>query len=162
MKDVITHVLMSRGNGVVGEVNGCSSSVCGAPPGCWMVGLYNATAKYLTAETFGYKINANGVSLKKKQLWMLEPAERDLICFKSHLNKYLAVDQYGNVKCEADERDESCLFEVSVTDDEFGRWAIRNLSRGYYLGAAGDKLVCSAKLPTDAELWTVHLAARPQ
>ena len=38
-----------------------------------------------------------GVSLKKKQLWMLEPADRDLICFKSHLNKYLAVDQVGVV-----------------------------------------------------------------
>ena len=36
------------------------------------------------------------------------------------------------------------------------------MNRGYYLGAAGDKLVCNAKLPTDAELWTVHLAARPQ
>lgn len=56
----------------------------------------------------------------------------------------------------------SCMFEVSVTDDEHGRWALRNVTRGYYLGAAGDKLVCSAKVPTEAELWTVHLAARPQ
>uniref|UniRef100_A0A2P2HYA1 Protein singed-like n=2 Tax=Hirondellea gigas TaxID=1518452 RepID=A0A2P2HYA1_9CRUS len=162
MKDVCALIPMSRGNGVMGEVNGSASSVCGAPPGCWMVGLCNATAKYLTAETFGFKINANGVSLKKKQLWMLEPAEKDLICFKSHLNKYLSVDQYGNVLCEQDERDDHCLFEVSVTDDEFGRWAVRNVTRGYYLGASGDKLVCSAKLPTDADLWTVHLAARPQ
>lgn len=34
-----------------------------------------------------------GVSLKKKQMWTLEPAEKDLIAFKSHLDKYLSVDQ---------------------------------------------------------------------
>jgi len=152
---------MSRGNGVsTADCNG--SSVSGAPPGCWLVGLANAKAKYLTAETFGFKINANGISLKKKQLWMLEPAEKDLICFKSHLGKYLSVDQYGNVLCSEDARTDACLFEVSVTDDEWGRWAIRSVGRGYYLGATGDKLTCDAKLPTDSELWAVHLAARPQ
>ena len=34
-----------------------------------------------------------GLSLKKKQMWVLEPAEKDLICFKSHLEKYISVDQ---------------------------------------------------------------------
>lgn len=64
--------------------------------------------------------------------------------------------------CESEDRDVSCMFEVSVTDDEHGRWALRNVTRGYFLGAAGDKLICTAKVPTDAELWTIHLAARPQ
>jgi len=154
---------MSRLNGVNGY-NGCSGELNGGMnvSGCWSVGLINAKAKYLTAETFGFKINANGVSLKKKQMWTLEPAEKDLISFKSHLDKYLSVDQYGNVTCESEERDQTCMFEVSVTDDEHGRWALRNVTRGYYLGAAGDKLICNAKVPTDAELWTIHLAARPQ
>jgi len=34
--------------------------------------------------------------------------------------------------------------------------------RGYFLGASPDALICSAKTPGDAELWFVHLAARPQ
>lgn len=43
-----------------------------------------------------------------------------------------------------------------------GKWALRNVSRGYFLGAAPDKLICTAKAPADSEYWSVHIAARPQ
>ena len=41
-------------------------------------------------------------------------------------------------------------------------FVVRSIKRGYFLGASGDNLICSAKSPSDGELWYVHLAARPQ
>ncbi|XP_037074563.1 protein singed-like [Pollicipes pollicipes] len=129
----------------------------------WTIGVINSRAKYLTAETFGYKINANGVSLKKKQLWTLQPTgQRDHVSLRSHLGKYLAVDSFGNVTCEADELEPGAVFEIAVADDGSGRWAFKNVERKYFLGAGGDKLLCNAKTPSDGELWYIHLAARPQ
>ena len=90
----MTGSLSSNGNG---SVNGTSAT----EKGCWTVGLINSKHKYLSAETFGFKINANGKSLKKKQVWILEPSgEGETIVLRSHLNKYMAVDQFGNVTCD--------------------------------------------------------------
>ncbi|KAE8737596.1 hypothetical protein FOCC_FOCC016948 [Frankliniella occidentalis] len=132
--------------------------------GCWTIGLINSKFRYLTAETFGFKINANGASLKKKQVWTLEPAAGgdSVIYLRSHLDKYLAVDSFGNVTCESDEKDAGSRFQISVADDSSGRWALRNVVRGYFLGASADKLTCTAKAPGENEFWLVHLAARPQ
>lgn len=128
----------------------------------WTVGLINGKFKYLTAETFGFKINANGTSLKKKQLWMLEGSEHQVF-LRSHLDRYIAVDQFGNVTCEAEEPSgPGCAFQIQVASDGSGRWAFKNIQRGYFLGSSQDELKCTAKAPGDAEYWLVHLAARPQ
>lgn len=144
---------MSHSNGMNGTADTASSQ--------WLVGLINGQHKYLTAETFGFKLNANGPSLKKKQLWTLEPAGIDgAVCLRSHLDRYLAVDQYGNVTGDATEKDVNTRFTINV--DGEGRWAFKSGTRGYYLAASADKLICDAKSPGKTELWTVHLAARPQ
>lgn len=150
-----------------GDTNGCGDIISqNQLKGCWTIGLINSKYRYLTAETFGFKINANGTSLKKKQIWTLEPetnnAGESLIFLRSHLDKYLAVDSFGNVTCEGEEKDPGSKFQISVAEDGSGRWALRNVQRGYFLGASADKLTCTAKVPGDSEFWHVHLAARPQ
>lgn len=144
-----------------------------SPCSCWTIGLVNVNSKrYLTAETFGFKINANGASLKKKQLWTLEPSGNNLLSsdgatttirLRSHLDKYLAVDTFGNVTCDGDDpNDPGTVFQVSITDGTSGSWALKNVERGYFLGASSDNLKCTAKAAGTSELWLVHLAARPQ
>ena len=78
-----------------------SNGTAATDRGCWTIGLINSKFKYLSAETFGYKINANGKALKKKQVWILEPSgDGDTVVMRSHLNKFIAVDQFGNVTCD--------------------------------------------------------------
>lgn len=72
------------------------------------------------------------------------------------------MDSFGNVLCENDERDAGSRFQISIAEDGSGRWALRNESRGYFLGGTPDKLICTAKAPGLGEFWAVHLAARPQ
>jgi len=152
---------MTGSNGITnGDTNGIAPQL---GKGCWTIGLINSRYKYLSAETFGFKTNSSGKTLKKKQVWTLEPSgDGENICLRSHLDKYLAVDQFGNVTCQNEEKDEGSKFEISVCDDNSGRWAFRSVKRGYYLGSNNDSLVCAAKSPADCELWFVHLVARPQ
>jgi len=61
--------------------------------------------------------------------------------------------QFGNVTCDAEEKDNGARFEIVVPESSGGRWALRHSGRGYFLGAATDKLVCSAKTPAESEFW---------
>lgn len=65
--------------------------------GWWTIGLINGLHKYMTAETFGYKLNANGASLKKKQLWTLEPSNTGESKFK--IKFYFCIHLYNNELC---------------------------------------------------------------
>ena len=80
-------VAAMTGSNVANGSNGTSAT----ERGCWTIGLINSKYKYLSGETFGYKINANGKALKKKQVWILEPSgDGDTIVMRSHLNKYFS------------------------------------------------------------------------
>lgn len=126
----------------------------------WNLGLINhATKKYLTLETFGFKLNVDGTSMKKKQMWTLEQDEGSQICyFRSHLKRYLSADPRGNVKCEEEERSEETKFTVET--QACGKWTIKSV-HGAYFGGSSDLLKCVAK-PGDSELWSIHLAMHPQ
>lgn len=72
------------------------------------VGLINGQHKYLTAETFGFKINCNGTGMKKKQQWSIElfpffpssgqaeeVSEFEYVAIKSHLGNYLGISRFA-------------------------------------------------------------------
>lgn len=208
------------------------------------VGLVNGKYRYLTAETFGFKVNSNGQLLKKRQQWTIEPfcdssiglfqhesplltspgsvlsnqrqpqqsasaqqqhsepydpyiltlnsngqcsslnsvksssngsttsdqdacsEEHENVAIKSHLNKYLAVDSFGNVTCDSDEKTDNARFTITICSMSQGRskeeqifWAFKNVERGYFLGTSEDgNVCCNAKMPKSrAELWLLHL-----
>jgi hypothetical protein len=145
--------------------NICSKVNQQSPPGPvnattsfkWSVGLMNSEGKYLTGENFGFKINATGNSLRKKQKWQIEQDVDELVCLISPLGFYLSTDKYGKLSCEKLIADSSCQFHLEINSD--GKWSFKSSTHGYYLGGSGDRLHCFSKLP---EMWTVHLAIHPQ
>lgn len=122
------------------------------------IGLVNFQNKYLTAEKFGFQVNASGVNLKKKQIWAIEQ-ESNIVYLKSHLGRYLTADKNGNLSCEAEEREEDAKFTVTYQSD--GKWALKS-KYDRYLGGEDDQINCFATSISKIESWTMQLAIHPQ
>jgi fascin 1/2 len=138
----------------------------------WSLGLINSKGKYLTAETFGCKINASeffllhlnlnlslaGSCLKKKQKWtIIYNIPNDCVYLQSTLHHYLSTDKYGHLKCDTLEIDDDCRFQLEYNRN--GQWAFKSQTYGMYFGGDVDQLHCFSKIP---EWWSPHLALHPQ
>lgn len=127
----------------------------------WSFGLRNGAQKYLTAETFGFRIATAAAVMKKKQIWFLEQGEGDdHVYIRSHLGKYLKVNGDGNFTGDGDKDDEAQIL-IEAQDD--GRWCLKSKKYGWYIG--NDPSVERAAFEADKQekhMWTVHLAMHPQ
>ncbi len=124
-------------------------------------GLINYENRYLTAEAFGFKVNASGTSLKKKQIWTLEQDQDSQVVFlRSHLGRYLATDKDGKVSCEEEVPNTSCRFLLVTQSD--GRWALQSEPYSRYFGGTAEYLSCFAQTIGKSEQWAMHLALHPQ
>jgi len=128
------------------------------------VGMINATGKYLTAETFGFKINVASTTFRKKQLWTIVPdqSDQDTVYIRSHLGRYLTGDAKGNAECSSESPDVDAKFTVVYHTDGSGRWAFCSRKTGYYFGGSDDMVRVYEKQPTETEWWWIHMAIHPQ
>jgi len=123
-------------------------------------GLVNPDGKYLTAESFGFKINANGLALRKKQMWTFEQeAGSNLGYLKSPQGRYVVADKNGNIRCDGEEKEDDAKFEIEVVKD--GSWGIKS-HFGHYLVGNGDMVNCPTRKLEDRAKWAVHLSLHPQ
>ena len=145
------------------QVNGLNGELKTINRQGWMVGLLNYAHKYLTAESFGCKINVSGVALKKKQVFTLVQDLRDEVLYiKSHLGRYVSADKYGNVTCEVEDGDQGRAEQFVVEYDNKGRWAFKNVQHHTYLGGNEDELKCKSTVVGMQEKWQVQLSIHPQ
>lgn len=127
----------------------------------WRVGLMNCAKKYLTAETFGFKVNASGAAVKKKQIWSIEqePSE-EYVYIRSGLGRYMSSDKYGTVTVEAEERGADERFLIEYSQD--GKWAFKHVKYENYLSGLDDQVKCFDKSPGDKNWWCIQLYVHPQ
>lgn len=124
----------------------------------WSFGFRNHAGLYLSAESFGFRINCSSKVMRKKQIFFLEQSEGKTY-FRTHMNRYLTFKADGRFMADAEAKgvDE----EVYIETQADGRWAFRT-ARGYYIGGSGEAIDAFTKKLDADRLWTVQLAIHPQ
>lgn len=127
----------------------------------WSLGLRNhKSGKYLTQETFGFALNANGPNLKKKQTFTLQTGSTPgTVLIKTHLGRYLYGLADGTWKGDIEQPNADAEWTIEPQAD--GTWAIKT-KYGYYAHGTDENLRAYTKVVPEDGKWVVHLAMHPQ
>ncbi|MEE6508578.1 hypothetical protein FKM82_021972 [Ascaphus truei] len=125
------------------------------------VGLINAAGRYLTGEAHQFHVNAQGTSLRPRQIWTLEFVNEDppQVQLRSSLLRYLATDTSGKITCNQESPGSGSLFCMLQQND--GRVSFMSDQTKRFLGGAEDNVTCFAQAITETEKWTLHLSRHP-
>jgi fascin 1/2 len=128
----------------------------------WTFGLMSHGGKYLTAESFGFKLAASAMQMKKKQIFtLIGPAADGSVQIQSHLGKLLAVDGDGGFVADRDSGDDDETRFVIEANDE-GQWAIKSQKYEWYVEGTGEGLSAFTGDGVKRESqWNVRLAMHP-
>uniref|UniRef100_A0A4W3II24 Fascin-like n=1 Tax=Callorhinchus milii TaxID=7868 RepID=A0A4W3II24_CALMI len=126
-----------------------------------LVGLINSAQKYLTAESFNFRVNASSTIMKVKQIWTIEFLKDNscLVHIRSSLRRYLASDNNGKVTCDQEAPSAYSNF-VMITQAD-GKVSFQSDETKRYLGGAEDNITCFAQAVSESEKWVLHLAIHP-
>lgn len=124
----------------------------------WTIGLANSQKLYLSAESFQFKVNASGKTMKAKQIWTIEQQEEDKFTIKSCMGRYLGCDKNGVITAIAEDVGRDNVFTFINQGNE--RFEIKS-SQGHSLCGSHDNIAGRLREPKP-EGWTIHLATVPQ
>ncbi|RXM36218.1 Fascin [Acipenser ruthenus] len=125
------------------------------------LGFINSANKYLTAESYLYKVNATASSMRHKQIWQMEFLKQDQprVHLRSCFSRYLTADNNGKLTCDKEAPSSTSVFILITHPD--GQVSLQSEPSQRYLGGAEDNVSCFAESMTDGEKWTPRLALHP-
>jgi len=127
----------------------------------WSFGLkHSDSGNFLTAETFGGRLECAASKMKKKQIFFLEQEADGSVALKSKsTQKYISVDGDGGVNlADAKGSEELFLIEAQAS----GEWALKSKQYEWYIGTtAAEGIRAFTKEVTSDKLWKVVLAMHP-
>lgn len=123
--------------------------------------IHSPSGRLLTSETFQGVLNVQGVSLKRKQIWILytESSNPTAFLLQNHQGNFLSADGNGKVslipgKPGAEER-----FLIHFDPKASGEIALQSKAHGFYLHWSGTEIRCFSKEPV---WWGMRLGIHPQ
>jgi len=139
--------------------NASQSVLTGDPSVLYPVGIRTYQGKFLTVETFGDQLNANGVAFRSKQVWIIETNGSGKFAFKSHKGKYLTVD-HKTISATATSKGDKQWFDLAYTN---GLANIFSPANGTYLSLDSSGNVTVVASPsTEAELFEIIINVHPE